>query len=101
MPARFVLQLLSVTYEPRREERTRTAAGKSDGQRNQFFSQPAAARFAAKERVRGNFAPQAGASRLDAACLERRMLVGPGAVFGRNSYLRCARLLLPAQSPSV
>src|SRR5262249_21818245 len=87
MPARFVLQLLSLAYEPRRQERARLAVGKPDCQRNQLFSQSAAAGFAAKERARGDSAPQARASRLDAACMERRMFVGTRAVLGRDSDL--------------
>src|SRR5713226_3896351 len=54
-----------------------------------------------KIRSRGYSPPQAGAPRLHPPGLERWLLRRPGALHRRHFDLRCARVLLPAESPSV
>ncbi len=98
LPARFVLQLLPSADQSRRQKGTDRAPREFDGQRNEFFPHPPAARFIPESRPRGNPEAKTGAPRLVAAHLERRLLDRPGALHARDYGLRCAGLLLPAQS---
>src|SRR6266853_6101325 len=101
LPARLLLQLLSLADQPRGKKRAGVAARKSHRQRNQLFSQSSAARSFAENRSRRNFEAQTGTARLDSARMERRMLIRARSLLGRYPYLRCACLLLFAQPAAL
>src|SRR5271155_1020824 len=101
LPDGLVLQLLPSAHQPRRQAGAHRAAREPHRKRDELFSNPSAARPFSEGGSRGSLEEETGTPRLVVAGMERRLFNGPGALHARDYGLRCACLLLPAESASI